>query len=433
MITQQQLKTYGLLGSLYISQGLPSMFILSAVPVFLRQQGVSLGKIGLLSLVAIPLMLKFLWAPLIDNFGYTRWGHYRFWIIGFQVLLIVTTVLVSLINIQDKIAPLLICGTLMCFLCASQDIATDALAVNLLSAEEKGFGNGIQNAGNYLGVIIGGGGMLLVLERWGWMVALLSIAVLLTISLVPILLHRESVLTTHHGLVKNQPMMGGQPIGGPLSEKSSPLKRYFRAVIKFSQYPKTGLWCLILVLCTADGAMAGAMFRPLLVDIGLSLGDIALMLGVVSYTAGMAGAIIAGLTISSLGRKRSLLLFNLFQGLCITAYLLPAFQIHHIVVLYAAAVSVQLAGSMSSTALCTVMMDRSDLATAGSDYTVQSSLVLFSGIGIAAVSGFIAQAIGYRGLFMLSAMVALLSVTLVATAFDETVCSKNVASTPMEG
>ena len=86
MMTQQRLKTYGLLGSLYISQGLPSMFILSAVPVFLRQQGVSLGKIGLLSLVAIPLMLKFLWAPLIANFGYTRWGHYRFWIIGFQVL-----------------------------------------------------------------------------------------------------------------------------------------------------------------------------------------------------------------------------------------------------------------------------------------------------------------------------------------------------------
>ncbi|MEM1239085.1 MAG: MFS transporter [Cyanobacteria bacterium P01_H01_bin.26] len=432
MITQQRLKTYGLLGSLYISQGLPSMFILSAVPVFLRQQGVSLGKIGLLSLVAIPLMLKFLWAPLIDNFGYTRWGHYRFWIIGFQVLLIVTTVLVSLIDIQDKIAPLLICGTLMCFLCASQDIATDALAVNLLSAEEKGFGNGIQNAGNYLGVIIGGGGMLLVLERWGWMVALLSIAMLLTLSLVPILLHRESVLTTHKGSVSHQPK-APRPLGRALSEGSNPLKRYFKAVIKFSQYPKTGLWCLILVLCTADGAMAGAMFRPLLVDIGLSLGDIALMLGVVSYTAGMVGAIIAGLTISSLGRKRSLLLFNLFQGLCITAYLLPAFHIHHIVVLYAAAVSVQLAGSMSSTALCTVMMDRSDLATAGSDYTVQSSLVLFSGIGIAAVSGFIAQAVGYQGLFMLSAMVALLSVTLVATAFDETIYSRNVGSSPVEG
>src|SRR5687767_2389040 len=83
--------TLGLLGALYFSQGLPFGFFTQSLPVVLRQQGFSLGAIGLSSLLALPWALKFLWAPAIDRIG-TR----RSWILPLQlgsvvVLLVLAT------------------------------------------------------------------------------------------------------------------------------------------------------------------------------------------------------------------------------------------------------------------------------------------------------------------------------------------------------
>ena len=62
----------GLLGSLYVAQHIPLAFVYDAMPVFLRQQNVSLRTLGLLQLLALPLVFKFLWSPLIDRYGVTR-------------------------------------------------------------------------------------------------------------------------------------------------------------------------------------------------------------------------------------------------------------------------------------------------------------------------------------------------------------------------
>jgi MFS family permease len=82
---------------------------------------------------------------------------------------------------------------LMCFFCASQDMATDALAVGLLEPYERGLGNGVQNAGGYLGGTIGGGGMLILLNHWGWTASLLTLALIVVVALFPVLWHRERV------------------------------------------------------------------------------------------------------------------------------------------------------------------------------------------------------------------------------------------------
>jgi MFS transporter, PAT family, beta-lactamase induction signal transducer AmpG len=76
-----------LLASLYVAQFLPVAFFGQTIPVFLRQQGVSLELIGLTSLLSLPWMLKVLWSPLIDRYGWTKWGHYKFWIVLMQSLM----------------------------------------------------------------------------------------------------------------------------------------------------------------------------------------------------------------------------------------------------------------------------------------------------------------------------------------------------------
>ena len=68
-------KWFALTG-LYLVQGLPHGFFGQAMPVLLRQQGLDLALIGMLSVVSLPWALKFLWAPLLDRFALKR-GEYR--------------------------------------------------------------------------------------------------------------------------------------------------------------------------------------------------------------------------------------------------------------------------------------------------------------------------------------------------------------------
>jgi hypothetical protein len=66
---------------------------------------------------------------------------------------------------------------------------------------------------------------------------------------------------------------------------------YFKTLIKFCRLPGMGYWLLILLLYSASSSMAPTMFRPLLVDIGLSLSDIGWLLGIVATIANMLVAL----------------------------------------------------------------------------------------------------------------------------------------------
>ena len=387
----------GLLGSLYVSQHIPLTFVYEALPVFLREQNVSLRTLGLLQLLALPLVLKFLWSPLIDRYGVTRWGHYRFWILCFQGLLGVAIATLAFVNITQQFTTLLIGLLLVSLLSASQDIATDALAIGLLSPSERGVGNGIQRGGNALGAVIGGGGMLLLLNYWGWHISLLGMAIALWLAAIPITFHREQVV---------KPTTTVPPAS-------------FRRLISVYRRPEMGRWSLILVLYGIGPYMALTMFRPLLVDLGLSIGEIGLLLGVVSYGAGFLGAVVAGLSISQVGRKQALVRFSALQAIAIAAYCLPTLGFTHLSILYLVAMVAQFINGMAMTALFTVMMDKSDATTAGTDYTVQSSVVYISGIIGGTCSGIIADAIGYQGVFAVAIGFAVLTVFVIHQLFPQ--------------
>ncbi|MDV3349183.1 MFS transporter [Leptothoe sp. ISB3NOV94-8A] len=378
-----------LLSSLYISQYIPLMFFVQALPVFMRQQGVSLEFIGLVYLLALPLLLKVFWSPLIDRYGHTRWGHYRFWIVTFQLLLAGVAALCAFVSFQTNFMLLFGLLMLMATLAASQDIATDALAVRLLTPTERGWGNGIQMTGNYLGAMLGGGAMLVLLNQWGWRNSLLALALIIVVALFPILQYRE-----HSSKVAHK-----APIWMDLAN--------------FYRRPGVWRWLMLLTLYLIGGTMADSMFRPLLVDIGLSLADIGWLLGVVGNGASIAGAVISGLLVVPMGRKRSLIFFGGVQMIAILTYLLPASGISHQLVLHFVTIVTGFASGATFTVSSTVMMDKSQLAAPGTDYTAQTSIVYLGSFMAAGMSGVVASAIGYQGVFGVGVAVAFLTILLM--------------------
>ena len=395
MNNHKNLTKYVLLGCLYVSQYIPVAFFYQALPVFLRQEGISLKAIGFLPLVSLPWMLKFLWSPLVDHYSFGDRQHYRPWIISCQCLLAITLVVAAFLDSSQNLTAIVISLFIICFLAATQDIATDALAINLLAANERGVGNGVQGAGNYLGAIIGGGGMLILLNRLGWRNSLLTMAMLILLASIPIWLHEEKTKI-------------------PVSKE----KPNFKALINFCRRPRIGSWLLILLTYALGTRMAMFMFQPLLVDLGLSLTDIGLLTGIVGFSAAMVGAPIAGWLITPLGRKRSLIIFGILQSLAIALYILPAMKIINQPVLYLACIIVQMTLAMGYTAQLTVMMDKSELATAATDYTLQASFTTFSTIIAGGIAGFLAEAFGYVSLFLIALVIGLANVALIALTFN---------------
>ena len=401
-------KRYGkiiLLTSLYTSQFLPSAFFFQGLPVFMRQQDTSLEVIGLLGFLTLPWMLKFLWAPLIDLYGWSKWGHYKSWIVGIQSLLAIVLVACSNIDASENAAVLFGSVFLIVTLAATQDIATDALAFNLLTPSERGWGNGIQSAGRSIGGIIGGGVMLLVLNQVGWHMSLWILAATVLLALLPLLKYRE---TRHH----TQPDSFAKETPGATNQTSQ-TPAYFKTLLSFFRRPGVWHWLFFIWLYVTGTSIASSMFRPLLVDIDLSMAEIGWIKGIVGSVAAIIGSLLAGGLIQPLGRRRALVMFGLLQAIAVLALILPAIGITHKAVLYTVSSGELFARALATTALFTVMMDKSREASAGSDYTLQSSAYMIGHhVGIPAFSGFIASSVGYTGVFSISFLFCLLGAWL---------------------
>jgi len=381
----------GLLGSLYLTQGLPFGFFYQSMPLLLRQHGASLGEVGLASLLALPWALKFLWAPWVERSWHPALGRRRTWILPLQVATALVLVVLAALVPGGAMMPLLVGAVIINLLAATQDIATDGLAVDLLAAGERGVANGIQVAGYRVGMIIGGGALLVVHDRLGATVTFLAMAGMLLAASIPVVLLREA------------PVAVTDPTAGTPSH-------FFRRADAAS--------ILIVIGAYKAGESFGTgMLRPYLADAGYGLADIGWMLGTVGFVAGLLGALAGGGLVNRLGRRPALVLFGLLQAATVAGYaVLAASDPSRTAITVMCGVE-HFAGGMATAALFTCMMDWSRPDSSATDYTVQASAVVIATGVAAAVSGFSASAFGFVGHFALAAGLALAAVVVVVRWF----------------
>jgi predicted MFS family arabinose efflux permease len=373
----------GLLASLYLSQGLPYGFFTQALPALLRHHQVSLTLIGLMSLLSLTWACKFLWAPLVDLCGSNRFGYRKSWIVPLQIGAVLLLLCTSLIDPSQALFVIVGIAFLANLIAATQDVATDALAIDLLTPAERGAGNGVQIAGYRVGMILGGGVLLMVFDRFGWVNTFLALGGMLLVGVIPVSLHREPRHFVAPGESRFQ-------------------QRYAHMVLDAFRQPYMGLWLMVLLTYKAGDALGSAMLRPFLIDRGLSLAAIGWMLGTVGFSAGILGAVVGGGVINLLGRTQSLVVFGLTHALSMLLYALPAAGIGSDTFLYGLCAAEHFAGSLTSVALFTQMMDRSRAEASATDYTVQSSTLAVAIGVVGATSGVLTEAVGYTMLFVLA-------------------------------
>ncbi len=391
----QIMKKLGLLATLYISQGLPYGFFTQALPVLMRKEGWSLGAIGLSSLLALPWALKFLWAPLVDRLYWPGFGRRRSWIVPLQALTALVLLGLAVLTPSSVIGVLLGAVLIVNLLAATQDVATDGLAVELLPPEARGLANGVQVAGYRLGMIVGGGALLMVYDDIGWRGVFGAMGALIVALSVPVVLMREPA-----------PVLVGvaaiPAVPGVEAVKGLPPH--------FLRRRGVGAVLLLTVVWKLGESFGTGMLRPYLADLGLSLADVGALLGTVGFLAGLVGALIGGALVGPLGRRRALVGFGVLQAGAVLLYALLAQGTLPPEALSAVVAAEHVASGMATAALFTCMMDWCDPRTAGTDYTVQASAVVIAQGGAAALSGYSAELLGYAGHFLLASGLAALAV-----------------------
>ena len=94
-----------LVGVLYAGQFIPAIFIFMTLPIILRDAGHSATHIGLVQLVGLPYVVKFLWAPLIDSYRVVK-QHYKGWIFSLSSVHIGALIGLSFVDPSESLTAL---------------------------------------------------------------------------------------------------------------------------------------------------------------------------------------------------------------------------------------------------------------------------------------------------------------------------------------
>lgn len=381
-----------LVAALYSTQNLSLGFFSYGFLTIAQARGVSLAAIGAAAGVATLLVLKFLWAPLVDRHGSRRWGHYRGWLILTQSTLGLGAAALALFDPAEDFGVLLGLFAFLFIVAGTQDVASDAAATRVLPPEDRGLGNGFQSAGSSLAQVVGGGVILLVYHAAGWQVAALTLAAFSLVALPFVLAWREEE-----------------------DSRGLPVPRVtLRSALGFFADRRVRLWALVLMPAyTAGATIAYNLVRPILVDAGKSEGWIGLYVVIGGSIVGVVAGITAGAFISSVGSRRALLWLGLVQVVAALGTLPIALgAVQPWLVLGVVALS-NGAFAAAFAVIFTISMGLTRPESAGTDFTffttISSLLMVICGGGGIALSG----ALGFPAVVAGAAVLAAIGLLVV--------------------
>lgn len=158
---------------LYVMQGIPAGFALTAIANYLVGQGVSSSTVGtFISIVGLPWILQFVWGPLIDRYQYSVIGHRKHWVVLTQVAAIIASL--SLLFVKDPASQVTLMSVVFfthSIFASVQDASVDAMAISLVPNGEKGRLNAFMRGGFLIGMAFGSAVLAYVLHKYGFHLA----------------------------------------------------------------------------------------------------------------------------------------------------------------------------------------------------------------------------------------------------------------------
>ena len=369
---------------LYFAEGLPFGIAYDLWPVYFRRHGVSLREIGLMSLLFMPWTLKLLWAPLVD-----RYGARQHWISA--SLLVLGGATIAMVP-QDAAHPAwMMWCVLLLFTTASatQDIAVDAYAVDVITPETRGPVNGMRVSSARVAFVLAGGVALVLSKYTGWKPLWAVLGVVFFVLAV---------------VAFSSPRV---PLDA--SKRRNPIGPVLRWALRWQMVPVL----LFVPLFKLGDSTLGRMVKPFWVDRGYTDAEI----GLVSMTGGVAltvlGALAGGWFVKRYGIFRSLLWLGIAQSAVNLGYVAVAALPLPREAIYFASLLESFGQGLGTAAFVSFLTNLCDKEHAATQYALLSALFALTRDIAGAFTGFGVEKLGYAVYFSSTVLIAVPGLALL--------------------
>lgn len=371
--------------ALGFSSGLPFLLIFSTQSARLREAGIPVTEIGLLSYVALCYSFKFLWSPAIDALDVPGLapllGRRRAWMLVAQIAVALGLLGLAFGDPKQGLTGIVVASFLTAFAAATQDIVVDGWRIDAVPIENQGMMSATYQLGFRLALLCAGAGTFYIADLFSWHEAYATMAGLMLIGITANLLSPRQ---------PDRVVVSGRPGLAFVEPVRDLVRRY-------------GIWLVAILLLVSfyrlPDFLTGVMANPLYIDLGFTKSEIATASKLYGVWIGIGGAFCGGLAISWLGLMPALLIGGIAASASHLALAWLAghgHQFDHLIV----AVSIEnFAGGFAGTALIAFMSSLTSPALAASQYALLSSLYALPGKIIGGLSGFMVAKLGYAAFF----------------------------------
>jgi len=369
------------------SGGLPLLLTMGVLQAWMKEGGVDLTWIGMITLVQIPYTWKFLWAPFLDRFIPPFLGRRRGWLLMSQIALMASIVGLGYSDPVKNTWMMIVAAVLVAFFSATQDIVIDAYRREDLPDEELGLGSSMYVYGYRLGMLLASGGGMILAD----FISFSQVYFIMALCLLP------GVITT---LLTPEPKVS---VGIPRTMREAvvnPMVDYFSR--------NGAIWMLAFILMYKIGdTMASAITIPFYLEIGFSKTEIGTVVKFFGTAATLAGAALGGLLLLKLGIHRGLWIFGILQALSTAGFAILARIGHNISLLSGVIAFENLSSGMGTAAFVAFMASITNKKFTATQYALLTSLMGLPRALASSVTGFMAKNIGWEQFFIGCTLIAI--------------------------
>lgn len=378
------------------SSGLPLYLLFNLVPAWLRSEHVDLKTIGLFALIQFPYTWKFLWSPLLDRYVLPILGRRRGWMLLTQLGLLAVIASMGAFSPQSDLHTIAYIATLLAFLSATQDIVLDAYRRELLEESELGLGNAVHVNAYRIAGLVPGSLSLILADFMPWSIVFIITALFMLPGMVMTLMVKEPL-----------------NINSPKSLRDAVIKPFHEFITR--QGWKSALLILTFLFFYKLGdSMCTALATPFYMDMGFSKTQIGLIAKNAGLWPAVIGGLLGGLWMVKIGINRALWLFGVVQVVSIFGFFWLASVGYHAEITtveltqLAIVIGIEALGVGLGTAAFVAFIARTTHpAYTATQFALFTSLAAMPRTFANAATGWLVEAIGWTGFFLLCALLAL--------------------------